>query len=249
MPDSKPVLIASDAHLGASPPEHGRAFLDWLEYAGSEAREVILNGDVFDFWFEYRWGITRGHGEVLTRLEALVDGGIPVTLVGGNHDWWGGSYLRDEIGVTFLHQPERRTVAGRNAFLAHGDGLGAGDHGYRLMRHVLRSPVTRFAFGLLPVAVGDRIAAGVSNTEVHREQWTARQEARSAALEGFAVDLLGREPELDLVLLGHTHLPLVREVEPDRWYVNSGDWVFHQSYVVLRDGEPPRLLDWRERSA
>lgn len=247
MSDAKPVYLASDAHLGASPPAHRRAFLEWLDHAGASAREIILNGDLFDFWFEYRWGITRGHGEVLTLLKEIVDGGVPVTLVGGNHDWWGGSYLRDEVGLDFLPQPRRRNVAGWHAFLAHGDGLGVGDPGYRVLKRVLRSPVTRFAFGLLPVGVGDRIADGVSNTEDRWDQWGERQEARSAALEAWAVEKLNAEPELDLVLLGHTHLPMIREVEPDRWYVNSGDWVFHQSYVVLRDGEAPRLLDWRER--
>ena len=59
--------------------------------------------------------------------------------------------------------------------------------------------------------------------------------------------VLAEHRELDLVLLGHTHLPLLREPERGRWYVNSGDWVFHQSYVILDNGKPPRLLDWRER--
>lgn len=247
MSDAKPVYLASDAHLGASPPAHRRAFIDWLGHAGASAGEIILNGDLFDFWFEYRWGITRGHDEVLAVLKEVVDAGVPVTLVGGNHDWWGGSYLRDEIGLEFLPQPRRRDVAGWHAFLAHGDGLGVGDHGYRILKRVLRSPVTRFAFGLLPVGVGDRIADGVSNTEDRWDQWGDAQEARSAALEAWAVEKLEAEPELDLVLLGHTHLPMIREVQPDRWYVNSGDWVFHQSYVVLQEGEAPRLLDWRER--
>lgn len=247
VPESKPVYIASDAHLGASPPGQRRAFLRWLVHAAGDAREIIINGDLFDFWFEYRWGITRGHDEALSILRDVVLAGVPVTLVGGNHDWWGGRYLEDIVGVEFLKKPVRRTIAGHRTFLAHGDGLGAGDHGYRLMSRVLRSPVTQFAFELLPVAFGDRIAGGVSKTEDRWDQWGERQEARSAALEAFAVDLLESDPELDLVLLGHTHLPMVREVGSERWYVNSGDWVFHQSYVVLEEGEAPRLLDWRDR--
>lgn len=247
MTEPKPVFLASDAHLGASPPSHHRAFLDWLDHVGSEASELIVNGDLFDFWFEYRWGVTRGHDEVLARLRALVDAGVPVTLMGGNHDWWGGRHLRETVGVTFLTDPTRLTIAGHEALLAHGDGLGAGDHGYRVLRLMLRSPVTRFAYGMLPVGVGDRIASEVSNTEDRWDQWGARQQERSDALEAWATKTLRRQPELDLVLLGHTHLPLIREVEPGRWYVNSGDWVFHQSYVVLAQGEAPRLLDWRER--
>lgn len=247
MTDSKPVLLASDAHLGASPPDHARAFLSWLEYAADRASEIVINGDLFDFWFEYRWGVTRGHGEVLSCLREVVGSGVPVTLMGGNHDWWGGAYLRDEIGLRLLWQPEVRDVAGRTALLAHGDGVGSGDTGYRLLRVVLRSPLTRGAFSLLPVGVGDRVAAAVSTTEERWGQWGPRQEARSAALEAWAVDKLRADPELDLVLLGHTHMPLIREVEPDRWYVNSGDWVSHQSYVELEPGSAPRLLDWRDR--
>lgn len=246
MPTTKPVLIASDAHLGASPPAQRRAFLEWLAHAGAEASEIVINGDLFDFWFEYRWGVTQGHGEVLALLGEIVEAGVPITLVGGNHDWWGGSHLRDEIGLELLMRPDTRDLAGLRTFLAHGDGLGAGDHGYRVMRRVLRSPVTRLAYGLLPIGVGDRIASGVSNTQERWDQWGERQERRSEALERWAVEKLGREPELDLVLLGHTHLPMIREVEAGRWYVNSGDWVFHQSYVALHPGEPPRLLDWRE---
>jgi hypothetical protein len=26
--------------------------------------------------------------------------------------------------------------------------------------------------------------------------------------------------------------------------VNSGDWVYHRSYVILRAGEDPRLVQW-----
>ena len=244
---TKPVYLASDAHLGAAPPEHQRSFLEWLEHAGTVASEVIINGDLFDFWFEYRWGITRGHEDVLALLRSMTLSGLPVTLVGGNHDWWGGAYLRDEIGVTFLQDPVVRTIAGKTAFLAHGDGLGPGDRGYKVVKTVLRSPLTRTAFSVLPIDVGDRIAGGVSNTEHRWDQWGSAQQARSDALEGWALEKLASESQLELVLLGHTHLPMIREARHGKWYVNSGDWVYHQSYVVLDEGRPPELLDWRER--
>lgn len=251
MSDTKPVLLASDIHFGAAPPAHEAAFLEWLDYAAVESSAIVVNGDLFDFWFEYRTGITRGHEPVLSKLRAIVESGLPVTLVGGNHDWWGGRYLTEEIGVEFLHTPERRTIAGRTCYLAHGDGLGAGDPGYLLAKSVLRSPLTRFAFGMLPIAVGDRVATRVSNTERRwarrTEQDDIHQAERSAALEVWATKKLESDPELDMVLLGHTHLPMIREPEPDRWYVNSGDWVFRQNWVTLKAGEPPRIDDWRER--
>lgn len=238
------MLLASDIHLGAAPPAHERAFLSWLDHAAGEASSIIINGDLFDFWFEYHWGITRGHDAVLSKLRGIVDSGVPITLMGGNHDWWGGSYLRDEIGLEFLRAPVVRAIAGRTTLLAHGDGLGNGDVGYLVLKSIIRSPVTRMAFACLPISVGDRIAARVSHTSDRWDQWGERQKERSAALEAWATQRLESERELDLVVLGHTHLPIVREVAPGRWYVNSGDWVYHQSYLTLREGEPPRLIEW-----
>lgn len=247
MTATKPVLLASDVHFGATRPDQERAFLSWLDHAADSASWIILNGDLFDFWFEYRGGVPGGYDELLGRLRGIVDGGVPVTLMGGNHDWWGGRYLRDEIGLEFLQEPTERTIAGRAALLAHGDGLGAGDWGYRLLlRPILRSGVTRLAFGMLPVAWGDSIAGHVSNTEERWDQWGDGQVHRSEALEKWATQELLHRPELELVLLGHTHLPMVREVAPGRWYVNSGDWVFHRSYVTLVEGAPPRLSEWGE---
>jgi UDP-2,3-diacylglucosamine hydrolase len=241
---AKPVLIASDAHLGGAPPQQERAFLQWLEHAADVASSLILNGDLFDFWFEYRTGTTRGHDVVLGLLRRIVEAGVPVTLVGGNHDWWGGSYLREEIGLELLLEPDVRDIAGRRAFLAHGDGLGRGDLGYRLLKAVLRGRLTRRAFGALPPRLGDWVARGVSRTGRKWDEWGPHQENRSRTLAEWAEAHLLAHPELELVVLGHTHLPLLREVRAGQWYVNTGDWVRHRSYVVLERGRDPRLVEW-----
>jgi UDP-2,3-diacylglucosamine hydrolase len=244
MSDAKPVLVASDAHLGGAPPDQERAFLAWLEQAGATASRLILNGDLFDFWFEYRAGTTRGHDPVLAALRRIVDAGVPVTLMGGNHDWWGGSYLREEIGVEFLQDPVVRDVAGRRTLLAHGDGLGKGDLGYRLLKGVLRGRPMRGAFATLPRSVGDALARSVSRTGRKWDEWGEHQEARSRALAHWAEERLGSDAELEVVLLGHTHRPLLREVRPGRWYVNTGDWVRHRSYARLEPGRDPVVLEW-----
>ena len=73
MSSARPVYLVSDIHLGAAPKERERSFLRWLSHAGSSASELIINGDLFDFWFEYRSVIPRGHTRVLGALAALVD--------------------------------------------------------------------------------------------------------------------------------------------------------------------------------
>jgi UDP-2,3-diacylglucosamine hydrolase len=241
---AQPVYLASDVHFGSVPAEREDAFLAWLEATAGVASRVVLNGDLFDFWFEYRTGIPQGYDRVLDVLRAVVGAGVPVTLMGGNHDWWGGRYLREEVGVEFLQDPVVRSYAGWRTFLAHGDGLGKGDLGYRALRLLLRGRVTRFAFSLLTPELGDRIAGRVSKTGHRWGAPTADDKARAAALEAWALAKLDAEPELDLVVLGHTHVPLLRQVGERRWYLNAGDWVYHGSYAVLTEGEAPRLLTW-----
>jgi UDP-2,3-diacylglucosamine hydrolase len=241
---SKPVLVASDAHLGAASHDQERAFLAWLDRAAAEASWIILNGDLFDFWFEYRAGTTRGYQTVLALLRRIVGDGVPVTLMGGNHDWWGGPFLREEIGLEFLQEPVVREAVGLRMLLAHGDGLGRGDLGYRMLKSMLRSRATRAAFGILPPPLGDRLARGVSRTGHQWDVYTEGHLARSSALEAWAVERLRADPELDLIVLGHTHVPLLREAEPGRWYVNTGDWVKHRSYLKLAAGHDPILASW-----
>ncbi|HET9947452.1 MAG TPA: UDP-2,3-diacylglucosamine diphosphatase [Longimicrobiales bacterium] len=238
------MLIASDVHAGAAPPAQERAFLSWLEHAAETASRIVLNGDLFDFWFEYASGPTRGHDVLLRALRCVVERGVPVTLLGGNHDWWGGRYLTEEIGLEFLREPVVRELAGRRTLIAHGDGLGRGDLGYKLLRPVLRSPLARWAFARLPPRLGDRLAGRVSRTQRKWGHWGPRQEARADALAEWARARLLAEPDLEMIVLGHAHRPELIEAPEGRWYVNSGDWVIHRTYVVLERGERPRLCTW-----
>lgn len=243
MPE-KPVYLASDIHLGAAPHEMESAFLSWLAHVPDAASRLVLNGDLFDFWFEYRRGVPRGHDGALGALRSIVDAGVPVTLMGGNHDWWGGRYLREEVGVEFLQDPVVRVYAGKRTFLAHGDGLGRGDVGYRALRLILRGRATRWAFGLLGPELGGRVAAAVSHTDQRWDGPTREDKERAAALSAWARAKLEACPELDLVVLGHTHIPRLDEVAPGRWYLNAGDWVVHGTYAVLAEGAAPELLTW-----
>ena len=245
MSSSRPVYIVSDIHLGATPPAREKGFLRWLSTVAPTAAEVIINGDLFDFWFEYRSVIPRGYTRALGAIAALVDSGVPVRLMGGNHDWWGGSYLEQEIGLTLHRDPVVLDLAGHRTFLGHGDGLGRGDLGYRMLRLMLRGTVTRWGFRWLHPDLGARIANRVSLTEEHLRTPSKNQKRRSEILEAWAVEKLRADTDLDLVALGHTHIPRLVEVDSGRYYVNSGDWLTHSTYVELRPGEPPRLEEWK----
>ena len=141
--------IVSDTHLGAVPAATERAFIEFLRKIAPDARSLLINGDLFDFWFEWGDVIPSRHYRALAAIADLVDAGIPVTMVGGNHDAWGGKFLREQVGIALHDGVIRMTYAGKTALVAHGDGLGKGDVKYRMLKRVLRSKPAVWGFRIL----------------------------------------------------------------------------------------------------
>lgn len=240
----KPVYIVSDTHLGAVPRETERAFRGFLEHVATHASALLINGDLFDFWFEYRRVILREHFRVAARLADVVDAGVKVWFVGGNHDAWAGSFLRDEVGMEVLNGPVELMLAGRRTLVAHGDGLGKGDFKYRALKTLIRHPLSVGAFRSLHPDFGYRVAMLASRTE-HKAGVDAAAGGRAAFIRNWAEEQLRADPKLDLVLCGHSHATALVEVEPGRYYVNSGDWLRAYNYVVLPPaGGPPEPRVW-----
>jgi UDP-2,3-diacylglucosamine hydrolase len=240
--NAKPDIIVSDIHLGAVPDTTERAFVAFLEQVGSEAGSLLIAGDLFDFWFEYGEVIPGRHFRTLAALARLVDAGIPVVMAGGNHDAWGGRFLREHVGVTFHTEPFLMTLAGGRALVAHGDGLGRGDLRYRALKTVIRSRGAIAAFRALHPELGLRLARAVSRTEPKSDASLAAA-GRSAFLLSWASERLATDPSLKWVVCGHSHLPVVHEHEPGRFYLNAGDWITHYTYFVVDSGGA-RLDRW-----
>ena len=239
----KPDFIVSDTHLGAVPATTERAFVRFLEHVGSAANTLIINGDLFDFWFEWGEVIPARHFRVVAALADVVDAGVPITLIGGNHDAWGGKFLREEVGLT-VHDGILRTVlGGRSSLLAHGDGLGKGDLKYRALKAVIRSRPAIWGFRALHPDIAMGIADRVSKTQEHAVNDRSSR-GRAEFLETWGRAQLYDDKSLQLVSCGHAHEPTLIEVEPGRYYINSGDWLRHYTYVTVAEGSAPQLLSW-----
>jgi UDP-2,3-diacylglucosamine hydrolase len=243
--NDKPAYVVSDLHLGAVPAATERAFRDFLRHVADHASELLINGDLFDFWFEYRSVIQGKHFRVLAALAELREAGLPIRFLGGNHDAWGGPFLSDEVGIELLTEGAEIRIGRWNALVVHGDGLGRGDIGYRILKRVVRGRVATRMFGILHPDFGARLARFVSQTESKHGTPHLANAGRSAELREWAIGELARRPTVDVVLAGHTHTPLVEEVESGRYYVNTGDWINHFTYVTLPVDGPPRLEKWK----
>jgi UDP-2,3-diacylglucosamine hydrolase len=240
---NRPDFIVSDVHLGVVPDDTERELVSFLDYVGTEANSLLVAGDLFDFWFEYGEVIPGRHFRTLAALARLVDAGIPVVMAGGNHDAWGGRFLTEHVGISYHLEPFRMKLGGADALIAHGDGLGKGDLKYRALKTVIRSRVSIAAFRALHPELGLKLARAVSRTEPKADAALAA-EGRSKFLLGWASEQLEQDPSLAYVVCGHSHLPMLHEHAPGRWYINSGDWVSHYSYARVGT-EGPQLLTWK----
>lgn len=238
------VVVVADAHLGSADPADAAAFLRFLDAVPDLGDRLVVNGDLFDFWFEYRSVIPRRAFPVLAALHRLRARGVGLTLTGGNHDRWGGSFWTGELGATFLARGGAVELAGWRAFLHHGDGLAERHLAARVMHAVTRWPLTAAAFRLLHPDLGIRLVHAMSGLLAESTRDGPALDRAAAAQAGWARDYLARHDSVDLVVLGHTHRAACQAVPPRRWYLNPGPWMGERRYALIgADGPALRVFD------
>ena len=245
VPSGKKVYFASDNHLGAPTREKSlpreKQFVRWLDQAGQDAAAIFLLGDLFDFWFEYKYVVPRGFTRTLGKLAELSDSGVPVHYFVGNHDLWMDGYFEEELGIPVYHGPRQFKLNDKDFFIGHGDGLGPGDKGFKRMKKVFTNPVAQWFFRWLHPDLGVRLAQyfSVKNRLISGEEDVRFLGEDQEWLVQYARRKLSRQ-HFDFFVFGHRHLPLDIALNDHSRYVNLGDWIQYYSYGVF-DGENLRL--------
>jgi UDP-2,3-diacylglucosamine hydrolase len=234
---SSAIYFISDAHLGAigytisDEQKLAKLRLLFERIAGPDTRLFIL-GDLFDFWFEYHTVVQKEHLEMIGMLKGLRNSGVVIDLLVGNHDFWVGDFLSRELGINIHRRPVVLEIEGKRFFLAHGDGQGRGDLGYKIMKPVLRNPFTIWLYRLLHPDMAIPLAKWFS--KISRNHLTKGMRADPGPL----IEVARRKfsAGFDYVLMGHTHFPVLHE-EKGCIYINLGDFIKNFSYAVFRDGK------------
>ena len=241
------LVILADAHLGDAPPAVEEALLTFLDSVPDLGDALLINGDLFDFWFAYRRVIPRRGFHVAASLRSLRRR-VPITMVGGNHDRWGDDFWREDLGIAFHPLRARFRAGGREVLAVHGDGLTEEHWSAALMHRVTRHP----AAVALYRAVHPDVGVGLVDRLSHRLGDTTRDPvvlARAAARQRtWAEAALRDDPTLALVTMGHTHIAARVEVEPGRLYLNPGAWMDGLRYAVVT-AEGAELRQFGERGA
>src|SRR5690606_21088081 len=226
-----PCHVISDVHLGVATPETERRLLRYLRALPESAASLVINGDLFDFWFEWRRVIPRGSYRVLAELARIREQGIPVLWIAGNHDGWGANFLRDDVGVDFRDGPWTGMIGSWNTRIEHGDGLRpVADRWYRVLKRVIRHPLSVKAFRLLHPDLGSAMATGSSQASRTYMPGDEGRELRDIALRALVED-----PSLDLIIVGHAHAAALEKSGSGSVYANAGSWLEAARVLAIED--------------
>jgi len=249
LPKNKKIYFASDNHLGLPNSEvslvREKHFISWLEEVRKDAAAIYLLGDLFDFWIEYKTVVPKGFVRVLGKLAELSDSGIPITFFTGNHDLWMRDYFHKELNITVYRQPITLTVGTTRFLIGHGDGLGPGDKGYKLMKKLFTNPFSQWLFRWLHPDLGVRLGQYLSqkNKFISGEEDVKFLGDDKERLVAYSQKKL-KEEHFDYFVFGHRHLPLEIDLNQNSKYINLGDWITHNTYAVF-DGTTLKLKTWK----
>ncbi len=232
MPIQRLVVIA-DAHLGAVPERVESALLRFLDAVPQLGDGLLVNGDLFGFWFSFRRALPRTGIRVVTRLAALARS-FPVLMTGGNHDRWGSGFWERELGIQFAAGELEFRLGTGTVLALHGDGLAEPNWRARVKNRLVRNPLIAAGYRILPADLGfwitSHMGGGIPSAAARRFQ------ARAAALQqSWAEQRLRRAPVGTLLIMGHTHVAAAETPSPGRRYLNPGAWLEGQRYAVATD--------------
>lgn len=249
VPDGKKVYFVSDLHLGLPDAQTSLAreklFCQWLDEIKKDAAHLFILGDLFDFWFEYKYVVPKGFVRTLGKLAELRDSGIPISFFTGNHDQWMRNYFQTELQIPVFTKHQVIIINNKKFIVGHGDGLGPGDYRYKMLKKIFSNPTARWLFSCLHPnfalwlghkwSKNNRLLNGV-----HEEQFLGEQKEW---LIGFCREEL-KNQAVDYFIFGHRHLALDYVLNEKTRYINLGDWLHFYSYASY-DGNELQLLYYK----
>ena len=194
----KNVYFLSDAHLGSLAVPHQRMqerrLVRFLDSIKEKAAAIYLLGDMFDFWYEYKYVVPKGFTRFLGKLSELTDMGVEVHYFTGNHDIWAYEYLAKECGVILHKQP-----------------MGDPNKSFKLIRAIFHNRFCQWAFSNIHPRWG--ISFGLTWA---KHSYIKHKETDDVNFMGedkehlvlFAKEYIESHPNIDYFIFGHRHIEL-----------------------------------------
>ncbi len=244
------VYFVSDMHFGIpdriSSSIREAKFVRWLEMIRRDASDIYIMGDLFDFWFEWKHVVPKGYIRLLGKISELSQQGIRFHFFTGNHDMWMFSYFKDEFGATIYRNDLKIEIHGKRLYLSHGDGLGPGDNGYKLIRKIFRNTLAQWIYARLHPNFAVWLALFFSRKSRYanqkRNSVNERRERKLTDNQIVHSKKVLLSEHIDFFIFGHQHSPLYEEISEGSILINIGNWLHDYTYLRMNDGVVEQLV-------
>lgn len=222
------LFFVSDVHFGLQEKPKEQEKIDLMmslfDEVDQKGETLFLVGDILDYWMEYKHVVPKGHVHFFSGLSRLTKKGIQVVYLAGNHDFHLGSYFQEEFGVK-PHYGMYEFEFNQNKFvLAHGDGIGKGDLGYKLFKTLIRNSFNLKLFKIFHPDLGVGLMNYLSKLS-RKHTYSPTDYGENERLYIFANELL-KNKKFDYFVCGHRHVPKLEKLSNhESYYVNCGTWI------------------------
>ncbi len=228
--DQQPLFLISDLHAGAHNQEiefHTKKKLELLiNHAHQQNGQVIILGDLFDYWHESNNETPACLSDWTHFLKALHASTRPSILLTGNHDHWAGIALSD-LGFIIVEESIVLNSDHSQWFLIHGDGL-PNKHGQLIrsgFNKVFRDPTVNTWFNHLPFRLRIHLMKSFSQFRRYRIESDNNHIDDALHLENWL-----KESIFKGLVYGHTHQSIYKEIE-HQFLINLG--TFYADSLVM----------------
>ncbi|MDP2036649.1 MAG: UDP-2,3-diacylglucosamine diphosphatase, partial [Ignavibacteria bacterium] len=146
-------------------------------------------------------------------------------------------FFEKEIGAKVYEEEIITELNGNKFYIAHGDGLMAGDNGYKMLKKVLRNKIIQRVYSIIHPDLGIKIASGSSKAS--RDYTSTKNYGEFSGLLDTAKQLINKE--YDYVIFGHSHRRAMEKID-NGMYVNLGTWLKKPCYGKFTNKF--EIIDW-----
>ncbi|MBX9890554.1 MAG: UDP-2,3-diacylglucosamine diphosphatase [Amoebophilaceae bacterium] len=246
--NGKQVFFASDFHLPIQmkdircpTPYREEKIMAWLDYIMPHAQALFLLGDIFHFWFEYKYLIPKVALSFQNKLLALHQANIPVYYFLGNHDYWAMDYLTQACGIQVYKHPASIKIVNHTFLVGHGDFINPTFRETLLSKLYKNTFLTSF-FRMLPADWLYWIVETYLNkkSKQNKKYWVFEKNDR---IFQYCENKVEPFTHHDFYIFGHTHTPYIKALHSSSIYCNLGDWISNYTYASF-DGTQLTLLNF-----
>ena len=241
-----PIYFISDIHLmlnrtkqEAKREEILFSFFDHVRKSGGT---LIINGDLFDFYFEYKDVIPKVYAPLYYQILKLRESGVKVHYILGNHDYWVMDFINDVLFDKVYDDDVKLKIGKKTFYITHGDGFLSWDKSYRALKKFIRSRLFIWFYRSLHPRIGYSFANWVSKKGEH---YVHTKEYNKKILDEMKVQ---SKPFLDdgcdYFISGHYHQAKELDMKNGKLLI-LGDWLSFFSYGKF-DGQDLKLHFWKK---